>query len=619
MIELEIKKTNTFPYKYKRNVLYIFNANKLFLFILIIFLLKSIIVTALIQSPGASVVELKALKNSISLLLPYTCFALVILSTSYLFKEKKHTAVLVIFDILFTAMIISDLCYYRGFSSYLNFYLLDQISMTEDLGGSILALFRPIDVLFILDIIMLPLIISRNHRSYINKNKSITTFICLALFSLVYLTFRYGELNHEKNAIEIFAQDSFSNFNMPNDKMLSLGPIGYHIFEGYSYFTNKRPYKLSSNEIKEIEEFYRLKEEVLPENQYMGKFKGKNLLLIQVESLESFILNEKVNGQEVTPNINKLLSNSIYFSNFYEQVWNGNSSDCDLLVNGSVYPVREGATFYRYPNNYYPHSLPNVMKSLGYNTYIVHPDTAWYWNYEPALTSLEFDKLYFEENLNVTEKIGLGISDEEYFKQTFKIIEEQKQPFYGLAVTITSHTPFDLPEKYQYLSLKEELNKSEMGKYFQAIHYTDKQIGMFLEKLEKDGLLDNTVVVLYGDHTGVHKYFGDKIKDINEKEKWWMNNNNKVPLLIYNKNSTSEIIDIHGGPVDLVPTLSYLMGADKNSYKTAMGRNLLNTRKDFVLLSNFQVKGNLTEEEKRIYKEHLLLSDKIIRSNYFKK
>gem|GEM_PF-2338401 len=69
----------------------------------------------------------------------------------------------------------------------------------------------------------------------------------------------------------------------------------------------------------------------------------------------------------------------------------------------------------------------------------------------------------------------------------------------------------------------------------------------------------------------------------------------------------------------MVPTLGYLMDAEKSSYSTAMGRNLLNTKKDFVVLSNFQVKGTVTNEEKEYYKDLLILSDKIVRSNYFSK
>ncbi|WP_291575504.1 LTA synthase family protein [Clostridium sp. UBA4548] len=592
---------------------------RVFFFILAIFTMKNILFTALIQSSGASMLQSSNLKISALNCVPYILFSTIILAIIFLIKGKLQWKIVITLDIALTLIIISDLFYYRGFSSYVNFYLLDQLSMTEDLGGSIIALFRSIDILFILDFLLLPFIIKRKSTHYRNTMRKPKIFFLLIALSSFLLVIYYTDFNIGEKTTRYFVKSTLDKVHMPNDKMVLLGPIGYHIYDGYSYYSNKKPYNLSQKELKDIEEFYKDKEENLKDNAYKGYFKGKNLLLIQVESLENFVINREVQGQEITPNINKLLNNSLYFDNFHEQVWNGNSSDCDLLVNGSVYPVREGTTFYRYPNNYYPHSLPNVMKTLDYNTYVVHPDTSMYWNYKPALSSMGFDKLYFAEDLGVEEKIGLGISDKEYFKKATDIIKKQEQPFYGMTVTITSHTPFNLPKEDKALNLDENLEETEIGRYFQAIHYTDKQIGSFIESLEIEGILDNTVVVLYGDHTGVHKYFQDKINGMKNKENWWNDNNNKIPLLIYNKSSSAKIINTYGGPVDLVPTLGYLMGADEKKYKTAMGRNLLNTNKDFVILSNFEVRGNITKAEKEKYKNYLILSEKIIRSNYFLK
>lgn len=603
----------------KDKVLDTIKYNRLFCVFLFIFILKSIIFTTVIQASGAAGFEVPLLGNSLKKGFQYILFSMMILSFSFMAKGSRQWKVMIVLDMVLTAVIISDVFYYRGFSSYINFFLLDQLSMTEDLGGSVIALFRPIDFLFILDFIFLSWIIKKFKEAYKNKIRSFKSFYLILTFSFVFLAVYYLDFNFEYKSKITLVENKLEYYNMPEEKMVMLGPIGYHIYDGFNYVNNKKPFTLSVEDEKSVEEFYNEKEENLKDNEYKSYFKNKNLLLIQVESLESFVINREVQGQTITPNINELLSNSMYFDNYYEQVWNGNSSDCDLLVNSSVYPVREGATFYRYPNNYYPHSLPNIMKTLDYNTFVVHPDMAMYWNYKPALSAMGFEKLYFAEELKVEEKIGLGISDKEYFQKTLEIIKKQKQPFYGVTVTITSHTPFDLPKEYQYLNLKEDLNKSEMGKYFQAIHYTDKQIGNFIDNLDKEGILDNTVIVLYGDHTGVHKYFQDKINMMKNKEEWWSNNNNKIPLLIYNKNSPPRTISTYGGPVDLVPTLGYLMGVDNKHYNTAMGRNLLNTNKDFVILSNFEVRGNVTEEEKNRYKTYLILSDKLIRSNYFYK
>lgn len=615
--KIEINDINNYKSIIRNFTKNIYN-NQLFIMFLIILSIKSILFTSLIQSPGASAITAETCRISLLKFVPLCGFSLLLMSIALMFNNRKQVYAMLIIDCLFTLLLISDLWYFRGFSSYINFFLLDQLANADDLGGAVIALFRMVDILFIIDIIIVFFLLNKIKEINKNKKRSIKSFLFVSCLCSICLTFYYMDFNIEDKTIPVFAQSTLEDIHMPEDRMVSLGPIGYHIYDGYNYLENKRVYKFTNEEITQIQEFYKDKMESLPDNKYKSMYKGKNLLLIQVESLENFVLGQKIEGVEITPNLNKLLNYSLYFNNFYEQVWNGNSSDCDLLVNGSVYPVREGSTFFRYPNNFYPHSLPNVMESVGYNSFVIHPDTEMYWNYKPALTSLGFNNLYFKENLNVTEKIGLGISDEEYFKQAFEIIKKQKQPFYGMTVTITSHTPFELPKKYQYLPLEENLNASEIGKYFQAVHYTDKQIGMFMTKLEKEGILDNTVVAIYGDHTGVHKYFEDKIKTMENKEQWWVDNYNKIPLIIYNKSTQPEVINIHGGPVDLVPTLGYLMGVEDKVYSSALGRNLLNTKKDFVILSDFRVRGNITKEEEEKYKNLLLLSDKIIRGNYFK-
>jgi phosphoglycerol transferase MdoB-like AlkP superfamily enzyme len=134
--------------------------------------------------------------------------------------------------------------------------------------------------------------------------------------------------------------------------------------------------------------------------------KGKNLIFIQLESFENFVIGQKINNQEITPNLNRFLKNSIYFDSIEEQVHLGTSSDSDLLVNASVYPVRSGSTFFRYPDNTY-NSLPKLLEKSGYSTLAIHPDKGAYWNWMPALKSMGFQKCIDASYFNMTEFIGL--------------------------------------------------------------------------------------------------------------------------------------------------------------------------------------------------------------------
>ncbi|MBS5951954.1 MAG: sulfatase-like hydrolase/transferase, partial [Clostridium sp.] len=306
----------------------------------------------------------------------------------------------------------------------------------------------------------------------------------------------------------------------------------------------------------------------------------------------------------------------------YEQVNEGTSSDADLMINTSMFPVRRGSTFFRYPGNTY-NSLPNLLEEKNYSTIAIHPDKGSFWNYVNGLTGIGFDKFVdffsFDEN---SEMLGLGISDESYFTQVVPMIKELKEPYYAFTVTLTNHGPFDsIPEEKKVLGLDEELDKNEMGGYFESVKYTDTQIGEFLKKLDSEGLLDNTVVVIEGDHTGVHKYYNSSVEKLSNKEDWYLDNgHHTVPFIIWSKDMTEgKTFDVKGGQVDIMPTLLYLLGVENEKYiNTALGRNLLNTNKSFAALTNLDVVGdNLTEEEKEMYKNIMLLSDKMIRSNYF--
>src|SRR3712207_218879 len=121
-------------------------------------------------------------------------------------------------------------------------------------------------------------------------------------------------------------------------------------------------------------------------------------------------------------------------------------SDAELLANTSIFPVRRGSTFFRYPNNTYPSSLPKLLEDIGYNTIAIHPDKGSYWNWLPSLSSIGFKKCIDSSHFNMDETIGLGLSDGSFFKQLVPILKQQKNPFYSFSITLSNHAPFSMPE-----------------------------------------------------------------------------------------------------------------------------------------------------------------------------
>lgn len=592
----------------------------LFLIPLISIILKSIIFQGFILNDDPYKLNLSiGLNSSKYFLTYYFSFTLLFLSFALLFKSKGRIIYLFILDIIITALIFLDLGYFRGFLTLPSALLLTQTANLDNMGGTISSMFSGMDFLFLLDFIIFPIFIFIFRKPLLNtKKRASITFFILMISSLIYIFYIPFNLYILKNE-DVNNSYIFDNYD-PTNTAQYFSPIGYHLFDLYHVYKDSKPYELTEEEIKQIDTFFSQKEN-LPNNNYAGMFKDKNLLVIQVESLESFIINKEINGQAITPVMNQLINTGLYFPNIYEQVNEGTSSDADLMINTSMFPLRRGSTFFRYPNTKY-NSLPLLLEEKNYETIAIHPDKGSFWNYANGLKGIGFNKFVDSYSFNIDEEIGLGISDESYFKQVVPMLKELKEPFYAFTVTLTSHGPFDLPEEKRVFNLDDELNQNELGGYFESVKYTDTQIGMFLELLDKEGLLDNTVVVIEGDHTGVHKYYNSSIDKLSTKEDWYLDDgNHTVPFIIWSKDMTEgKTFDTIGGQVDIMPTLLYLMGVENDKYiHTSLGRNLLNTNKSFAVLTNLEVIGeNITDEEKEMYKNIVELSDKMIRSNYLK-
>lgn len=550
----------------------------------------------------------------------YFCFALIFLSFSLLFKSKGRIIYLFIIDILFTILTLVDVMYFRGFLTVPSVLIFSQTANLDNLGGTVMSMMSPLDIIFVLDLIVLSIYVFFTRKTYRKSPKRAkSTFLVLFIIPLLfigYVPFNLYALKNEdvKNAYIFDGYD-------PTNTMQYFSPIGYHIIDLITVYRDSKPYSLTEEDKSSFEEFYKWKNENLPTNEYAGTSKDKNLIIIQVESLESFIIGKEYNNKKITPVLDDLINKGIYFPNIYEQVNEGTSSDCDLMINASILPLRRGSTFFRYPNTTY-NSMPKILENIGYETASIHPDKGSFWNYANALKGgIAFENFLDYFSFNVNEEIGMGISDKDYFEQVVPKLKDFKTPFYAHTITLTNHGPFTLPENLRTFSLESELNLSEMGGYIESVNYTDAQIGMFLALLDKEGILDNSVIAIVGDHTGVHKYYNHNIEQLSEKEDWFLYDGNPtVPFIIYDKSyNEGKTFETIGGQIDVMPTLLYALGIDSDKYEnTAIGRNLLNTERDYAVLTDGTVKSkNLHPNDEEIIKSSLDISDKIIRGNYF--
>ncbi len=344
----------------------------------------------------------------------------------------------------------------------------------------------------------------------------------------------------------------------------------------------------------------------LIEGEYTGIGEGKNLIVIQVEALQEFVIGRTYLGQEITPNINKLIKNqsTLYYDDYFQMVGKGNTSDAEFASNNSLYPSIGKPTYMEYAENSY-YGLPWLLRDNGYTAWSFHGNEREYWNREEAYVNQGFQRFIAEDNFQFQEEVGFGMKDEDFFNQSLEYLKEldqvDKNPFYAFMVTLTSHTPFVMPEEDQYLQLKPEHDETIFGDYLQSINYTDREIGKLIDNLEKEGLLENSVFALYGDHFGLNA--------VNEIDKELMteylgveydfDHMMNVPLVIHIPGEElGKTISKLGSQIDFYPTIANIMGypIDRG---IIFGRDLNNLQVENVVYPvSFMKSGSaITEEE----------------------
>lgn len=598
--------------------------NKLLIYTFSIILMKSQLLLAALHAPNSEGVNIGKMYFSIPPIFSHLMFILFVVIIGLFFHNRGHRNYLIVLNTGFSLLLFWDLVYYRAYAAFLSLRFIPHTNGFNPLDLNLWTFLRPFDFLFLIDLIVvgaLTLIRMKRVTMEAGRKRKIRPVVTAILMVIAGSVIAYEHYRIDVKDVTKGQMAFFKLSWVPFQSMSNMSPIGYHLFDALRMFGEAKNVVLADEERDEVKSWFAENAEKLPDNAYKGKFRGKNLIIIQVESLEAFVLGQKVNGQEITPNLNQMMGSSLNFTNFYEQVHNGTSADSDLLTTTSVFPVRKGTNFYRYPTNTY-NSLPKLLEGIGYLTISSHPEPAGNWNWVEAHHHIGYRKSWDLRQFTVDDQVGLGLSDESYLNQLSDKIKDEKQPFMLHLVTLSSHGPFDLAVDKKELQLETSFDQTIMGAYFQAVHYTDNQIGAFMNKLNKADLLDQSIIVIYGDHTGVHKYYQDKVNTIPSLEnEAWRAHTLKVPFMVYSKGIQGETIHTVGGQIDTLPTLAYLMGVDTEKFKyTAMGKILVNTKRDYTILDDGKIIGMQPSETD---KSHILRSfqvaDRVHESNYFAK
>jgi len=438
---------------------------------------------------------------------------------------------------------------------------------------------------------------------------------------------------------------------------VKLGTIfGFHVVDAYNYIGNKDNTKYQDYE-NMIFAYNKLQEEkkkeIIENTQYEGIAKGKNVIVIQLESIQQFVVNKEINGKEITPNLNKFLAENIEFTNMHSSSYT-TTADSEHSFISSLYPTENGEAFSRYYANTYDDIFQNY-KNAGYKNVYVHGNNSYFWNREGVLSRLQIDqKIFLKDFKDTSEKITNFLSDELVYTQMIEKIEQyekENNPYFIDIIAASSHTPF----KLEGIKDREEKVTIDVGKYkdtafgnyLESMNYMDYAFGIFIEKLKEIEVYDDTVILIYGDHYGVKMYDEEFIEFLGENKENYNNIRmqyefSNVVCGIHIPGANCGKVDYPVSKIDIKQTLVNLSGIQE---EFSLGIDMFDSR-PYIVLNNGRIVTdkylyngvwneietgkeldleNISEEEKNVLeryvnqmKEELEISNSIVFNNLLK-
>ena len=570
-------------------------------------------------------------------------------SFGYLFKPKNRFSYYLGFNIFLTAICIINSVYYTFYTSFASVSMLSLTQYIGDVGDAVVEnVLQLKDMVYIFAPIALTVVHFRlKKKSYYKKielksdrkKRMLKALGCSVVMLVVFLV--------TMTSLDV------SRFIKQWNKEYIVMRFGIYVYQANDLVISVQP-KINSmfgydKARKEFEEYF-AEEKPVTTNEYTNMFEGKNVIVIHAESMMTNAMYLTFNGQEVTPNLNKIAKSGLFFSNFYSQVSVGTSSDSELTYNTTLMPTKSGTAFVSYSDKTYI-STPKLLGEKGYYTFSMHANTAAFWNRQAMHKTLGYDRFYSKADYIVDKEnvIGLGLSDKHFFAQSIekiKEINEEHENWYGLLIMLSNHTPFSDVDKYGDFpvdivetvvnaeGVEEQvtypyMEGTKLGNYFKSLHYADNALGELMDGLNQNGLLENTVVVIYGDHDArlsrkeyerLYNYNFDTKTFIDENDEAYREYDSyqyelgrKVPFIIWSKDMeekgiNKEISNVMG-MYDVMPTLGNMLGFN-NPY--ALGHDIFEIGENNIVVfpnGNWVTNKMYYNSQKAAY---LSLSDQVI-------
>jgi len=516
--------------------------------------------------------------------------------------------------LLLFVWLISNSIYYREFTDFVTVNtMLASSKVSAGLGAAALELFRPWDVIYILDFPILAFFflkkwIRMDNRPF-NKRAS------FAVTSLSAMLFSANLFLAEIDRPELLTR-GFSNYYV-------VRALGLPAFLGYSanqtYAANKERSKASEADLNPVEEYIQ-QHYAKPNPEYFGMAKGRNVIYIHLESFQQFLIDYKLNVNdkeyEVTPFLNSLYhSNETFaFSNVFNQVKAGKTSDAETMIETGLFGLNQGSFMVNYGGTNTQQAAPFILSKNGYNSSAVfHGNAGSFWNRNTAYKqwgyNYFFDASYFTKQ-NSSNSFQYGLNDKYMLRDSIKYLERLQQPFYTKFITVSNHYPYTTSLSGDDLGFPLAKTQDEtINGYFATANYLDSSIKAFFDYLKESGLYKNSIIVLYGDHYGISNSRNPSLAPLLDKnsETWSSYDNamlQRVPYMVVIPGmDKGRIIDTYGGEIDMLPTLEHLLGIDSQKF-LQVGQDMLSPDHNQIVAfrsANYFVTPEYTSYSGRTY------------------
>ena len=515
---------------------------------------------------------------------------LLLFGLAFYFKRSRFFyPVLMGIDIANTLLLYLNVIYYREFTDFMTIATMTGYSkVNQGLSGSSLALTNLHDVFYWLDIVVILLLmlfrkIKFDPRAFSHRLAFAFTSVSLVVCDLNLMV---AEMDRPQLLGRTF------------DRVYIVKYLGLDAFTGYDLVKSEHVSQMrksaTKSQLKTVEKFTK-EHYAAPNKKLFGIAKGRNVIVIHLESFQQFLIDKKINGQEVTPFLNSLYhgQDTYAFSNFFNQVGQGKTSDAENMLETSTYGLSQGSLFATLGNDNTFQAAPAILKQrAGYTSAVFHGNVASFWNRNNVYKNLGyqyfFDASYFDTSGD--KATGYGLKDKLLFADSIKYLQHLQQPFYVKYLTVTNHFPFDLDDEDKDSNFTTtNTGSSTVDNYFVTAHYLDQSLQEFFSYLDKTGLAKKSIIMIYGDHYGISNSENKNLASVLGKnaDDWTDFDNvqmQRVPLMFVIPGSGGHggIYSTYGGEIDVLPTLLHLLGISTKRY-IQFGTDLFSSQHDQVV------------------------------------